>query len=698
MPSYGGWVGKTLRINLSSGAISSENTVEKYKDYVGGAGLGLKVIWDEVPAGTKGMDEGNKIVFATGPCTGTSAPTGGRTSITTIHPLVYPTELVAHSHMGGYWGPELKFAGWDAIIIEGKADRPVWISIVDDKVEIRDASRLWGSGTYRTTAEICNEMGPEAHVAAIGQAGENLVRMSTVCTDYCHSAGGIGAVLGSKNLKAIGVKGSGQINIASDKKAWRDYVKYVETLMGANNNHVVPSTPQRWAEYYSPSTRWTARKGLFWGAANPPVETGECDPHDINSMGYRTMKAIYDLGPLAEKYTVRMGGCHSCPIRCYSYIDVPSVETKYKGPRTAAQTCIGWHGNSVFKMFPDGPKGLTNIEAAVMGKNLADDYGVFCAYGQLQRDFKWCYDKGFIKDKLSKAEYDAIAWDKFEKGNPEFLFDFYRRIAYRDGELGTTLGEGPGRLSARWNLPQEYYDDHDVLYWKMGHTKHHSNEDGGQVGVLINMLSNRDAMNHSIVNFLRNGLPLKVQKAIGAQLWGSEDAVDAAANWTPMNPYKAKFTKWGLVRQLLHDSLTVCNWVYPLIASPLKERNYVGDNGVEAQMYSLATGDQKSTEELDLAGERMVNLFRALTIRDMGTKEMRTKHDTVPAWVFDYPKDKKPFTPGHDKMDRDDIEKAKDLFYTEMGWDVATGAPTRETYERLGMKEIADGLEAKGLL
>lgn len=696
--AYGGWTGKSLRVNLSSGQITTEDTIEKYKEYMGGTGVGYKVLWDEVPAGTKAFDEANKLVFSVGPLTGTGAPCGGRTTITGIFPTVYPTELVGSGHMGGHWGAELKFAGWDNIIVEGKADRPVWLCIQDSKVEIRDAAHLWGNGIYRATAAIAQEMGSDAQVAAIGQAGENMVRMSTILNGNSHSAGGLGGVMGSKNLKAIGIKGTGSVKIAADKAEWREYVRYMLSLLGANNNHVVPSTPQPWAEYYSSGSRWTARKGLYWGAANPPVETGECDPHDLNSIGMRTMKATFDLGPIAERYTVRMGGCHSCPIRCHIQLDVPSVEDKYGVSRYGANTCVGWWGRNVITNYPGGSKGMTSIEAALLGKHLTDDYGLWCNYGLLPRDFNYAFKKGIVKAKLSKEEYDSIAWDKFEAGDPEFLIDFMRRIAFKDGEMGTALGEGSGRLAARWGFEADYYNDSSIAYWKMGHPKHHSPEDSYQTGVLTNMMYNRDAQIHSNANFNRNGLPLKVQKAVAAKMFGSGDAIDSVTNVTPMNRYKAVFAKWGVLRKELHDSLTLCNWMGPWIASPLKERGYEGDNGVEAKLYSLVTGDEKSQEEMDLVAERIFNLHRALTIRDMGTKEMRSQHDTAPDWIFNYPKDKEPFTPGHYKQDRADIEKAKDMFYAELGWDGASGAPTRFTYERLGMKDVADGLEGMGLL
>ncbi len=205
MAKYGGWVGKILRVNLSTGRIWTEDTIEKYKDYLGGTGIGYKVIWDEVPAGTKPFDPDNKIIFGVGPLAGTGAPCNGRTAITTLWPTCWPKALVATGHMGGQFAAELKYAGYDSIVIEGKADHPVWLSIVDKKVEIKDARRLWGQGIRRATIEISQEIGPEAAVAAIGQAGENLVPMSVVMNSYSHSAGGVGGVMGSKNLKAIGV-------------------------------------------------------------------------------------------------------------------------------------------------------------------------------------------------------------------------------------------------------------------------------------------------------------------------------------------------------------------------------------------------------------------------------------------------------------------------------------------------------------
>jgi aldehyde:ferredoxin oxidoreductase len=165
-----------------------------------------------------------------------------------------------------------------------------------------------------------------------------------------------------------------------------------------------------------------------------------------------------------------------------------------------------------------------------------------------------------------------------------------------------------------------------------------------------------------------------------------------------MHPTKARMAKWALLRKELHDSLSLCNWMGPWVASPLKERGYRGDDSIESLLYSLVTGDRKSREEMDLAAERIFLLHRALTIRGMGTREMRAKHDTVPDWVFQDPAGKAPFSKGTNRMDRDDIALAMDLFYEEMGWDKATGAPTPTAYQRVGLADVSRALGEKGLL
>ena len=693
MPKYKGWAGKILRVNLSTGNITTEDT-EKYKEYIGGMGIGYKVMWDEVPEDVGPFDEENKLIFAGGPLTGTGAPCTARTNITSLFPP-NPENLVADSHMGGHFSPEMKYAGYDAIIIEGKASHPVWLRIEDDNVSLENASRLWGQGIFDTTADIAGLMGQEAQVAAIGQAGENQANLSTIMTNGNHSAGGHGGIMGAKNLKAIGIIGTGSVQYAADKEDWVNLNEHVMSIIGANNQHVVPSTPQPWAEYHDSASRWTAQEGLYWGAADEEVETGVCPPEDTNKIGYRTMKAIKDLGSISEDYTVRMGGCQSCPVRCHSHLEVPELE-EYGESRYVANTCMGFWNH--YYVNPNYQTEKDGFLTKTLGAQLADNYGLWFNYGQLGRDLKYLYENNILRQVLPGEEYNDIPWDLYEEGDPAFLKDLYRRLAYQEGEI-SHLTDGAAKLADRWNLGEDYWNNSSVGLWSpMGYPVHHANESNAQVGSLINLIFNRDPMCHSHQNFLGSGLPIKLQKEIAAELWGSKDAIDVPANYTPMNKAKARFAKWSLVRNVLHDSMTVCNWMFPMATSPLKDRNYRGDTTIEAKYFSQATGMKVSEEELDEMGRRILTLHRALTVKQMGTVDMRNKHDQIVDWVYEMDPDKEPFEAGTIKMDREDMKKAKTMLYEELGWDSETGAPTAKTLDELGLSDVKKELASKNLL
>lgn len=397
---YGGWTGKTLRVDLTTGAITTEDTIAKWKDYIGGTGLGYKVLWDEVPPGTKAFDPANKIIFATGPITGTGAPSAGRTSITFISPYTYQNDLPAAGHMGGHFGPEFKYAGWDAIIIQGKAATPVWLQIVDNKVTIEDASQMWGNGTTAATDQICTVMGSTAQVAAIGQVGEMLGRMSCVINDRCHCGGaGSGAVMGSKNLKAIGVIGTGSVPIFTDSASWKKLITYYLSLIGANNNHIVPKSPQPWSQYSDSGSRWSASKGVYWGAAKPELETGYCTafdkplpvdcPSPQNKMGLRTQKGFNDMGISGMNHTVKMNGCHGCPIRCHISTDVDALE-QYDISRYNEETCIGYTPMSgMYNSVPNNTDGTVIMDN--MSANLCNDFGLWTDYGSYSACYGWCW-------------------------------------------------------------------------------------------------------------------------------------------------------------------------------------------------------------------------------------------------------------------------------------------------------------------
>ncbi len=228
------WARKILRINLTSGTVKSEPlNMEWAQKYLGQRGLASKYLIEEVDPKCDPLGPGNKIIYATGPLTGTAASTGGRYSVVTKGPL---TNAIACSNSGGYFGAELKFAGWDMIILEGKSPKPVYISIADDKCEIKDASAIWGTSVWNTEEWIKKEhQDPMLHVASIGLAGENQVYYAAVVNDLHRAAGrsGVGAVMGSKNVKAIAVRGTGGVKVR-DGKAFMTAANAAKKVLQAN--------------------------------------------------------------------------------------------------------------------------------------------------------------------------------------------------------------------------------------------------------------------------------------------------------------------------------------------------------------------------------------------------------------------------------------------------------------------------------
>ncbi len=213
-----GWTGKILRIDLTNGTIKTEPLNMEWADkYLGQRGLASKYLAEEVDPKTDALGPDNKFIFATGPLTGTCASTGGRYSVITKGPL---TGAIACSNSGGYWGAELKFAGWDMVILEGKSPKPVYLTIFDDDVQIRDAGAIWGKSVWDADKWIkSTHQDPMIHVSGIGVAGENEVLYACVVNDLHRAAGrsGVGAVLGSKNVKAVAVRGTGGVSVKDFK-------------------------------------------------------------------------------------------------------------------------------------------------------------------------------------------------------------------------------------------------------------------------------------------------------------------------------------------------------------------------------------------------------------------------------------------------------------------------------------------------
>lgn len=706
--SYG-WAGKILRVNLSTGSITTQPT-DPYKEYIGGMGLANKIMFDEVPAGTDPFSPENKIVFAVGPLTASGVPLAGRTTICSLSTFS-KDHLIVDAHCGGMLGAKIKLAGYDAIVVEGASSKPVYLNIKNDQVSIKDAAGVWGLGTRAATEALCRKESVQACVAAIGPSGENLTPYSCIINSRNHSAGaGTGAVMGSKMLKALVVEGDGSVNV-KDPQTVADLSDYMlREIVGSNNNHVVPSTQQEWAEYFDKGSRWTAQKGLTWALAEGgPIDTGEPKPGEINTVGYRCMKAFKDEGPEAEKYTIKMDGCHSCPIHCYSDLRVPASAAN-GGYEITGNTCVPNFPftNYMIKILGDN----TSVEAGsedaliwdqVFGSTM-DDLGLWCNYGQIYRDIAHCYATGLLQKVLPPEEYAEINWEGFKNNDPSMVPPLLAKIAANDSEIAY-IGHGPIVWTERWNDPDWWNTPASTLINVRGWPVHHAHECFGQVGLLYNMVFNRDDMIHSAVNFQGCGLPFELKQQIAAEVWGDASAIDPDKNYTPMNEYKANFAWWSIVTDVLHDSLTLCNWVWPMTMSPTKARDYRGDLDLEAKFMKAVTGEDVTTEDLYKMGAKITTLQRANTARgmvgangQMGTNDFRNVHDVVTEWPFTMDPDIEVFTEGTNKMDKEDFQTALTMMYECFGWDPELGCPTAECLDYYDMPDVKEDLAALGLL
>ncbi|HUU64524.1 MAG TPA: aldehyde ferredoxin oxidoreductase N-terminal domain-containing protein, partial [Dehalococcoidales bacterium] len=263
---YGGYIGQLLRVNLTSKGITKEPLREDWaRDFVGGVGLSARILYDELPPKVDPLGSENKLVMMTGPVNGTMIPAASRSSVCAKSPY---TGSFFHSIFGGFLGPELKFAGYDGLIIEGQASRPVYLWIDDDKVEIRDAGHLWGKDPFKTQEVLRKEIGDEeVHIATIGLAGEEKAPYAMILCDIrAVGRGGMGAVMGSKKLKAIVIRGTGGVTVPNVLKVYNTAIKL---------NELITTTPavQGLSQYGTPRNVAAMNEGGILPTRNWQTET-----------------------------------------------------------------------------------------------------------------------------------------------------------------------------------------------------------------------------------------------------------------------------------------------------------------------------------------------------------------------------------------------------------------------------------------
>ena len=651
----GGWAGKILRVDLGSGEIRTESSVGYGQRYIGARGIAARIAWDEIPPGVGAFDPENRLMIGVGPLTGTSAPNSGRTTICTLSPQAYPNEWFSRSSIGGFWGPALKYAGYDMIVVQGESTSPVYLWIDDDRVELRDAKALWGQGILATQRRLAEKHGSDVRTLAIGPAGESRCRIAIVATGTGSAAGqgGFGAVMGSKRIKAVAVRGTGGVPIAHP-------------------------------EAFSDCTLAIAEAARY---DRPQIRTD--DPEKDRKFGGRFMACSQQCAS------------ENCYL-CHSYRNVPGVvypEREYGG----LVACVSAAFSGAPDTFYDWRIGFqAGFELARISQDLGLNHWdlIIGMVPWLRR----CHQEGELPDLDGRA---------FDLDSPHFWDALFRKIVDREG-IGAALAEGSARAARILGLGEEYLSDYYAAWGFAGHWD--GRGDRGNIIIfpywLVTALQwamdTRDPMasghgyaqNIMVYSPLRNpesGLDWEALADVGARVYGSRQATH------PLSRYedKAYPAVWHGHRSVMKDSLTLDDQIYPLIYSRRTPDHVSRAGGMEGpsyeyHMFRLATGMQISETEFQQMAERVFNLERALQVRNWQRsrcvdEEVIPYFERIENWV-------NPLIGEKEKMDRREFSALLDEYYQLRGWDIETGWPTRAKLEELDLADVADQLAEGGFL
>ena len=420
-----GWTGKILRVNLTKGDYIVEDLdLNLAKKFIGGRGLASKMLFDEIDPTIDPLSPDNKLIFVTGPATG-AALGGGRYMVVTKSPL---TGTIGTANAGGGFGPALKFAGYDLIIFEGRSEKPVYLSLDDDVVEIKSARHLWGRTTNDTEDMIRDEIGDywkarETYIACIGPAGEKLVRLAAIINDKHRAAGrgGLGAVMGSKNLKAITVRGTKAITIADNGSFREGFLWVLDSIM----------------------------KNAATNQANPASYGGEGTPRVINMSHKLGILPVNNFqgGVFAEAAKIngealrstllkKKAGCYACPMSCGRLTEVTASGFEGEGGGPEYET-ICLFGSSC---------GNTNLASIAKASYLCNELGMDTIdMGGAIACAMELFERGFLTKKEIGFELNF--------GNAEAMVELVRQTGLRQG-FGDILAEGGYRMAERYGHPE----------------------------------------------------------------------------------------------------------------------------------------------------------------------------------------------------------------------------------------------------
>jgi len=620
----GGYTGKVLRVNLTEQSSKVEELPEETaKDFIGGAGFGIKYLFDEVKGGTDPLGPDNKLIFASGPFSGTTIPCASRMAVTAKSPL---TGAVGMALTGGYFPVELKFAGYDALIIEGKAETPTYVWIKDGEVKFRSAKKLWGMKTTDTQQIIKNELHDQnIRIACIGPAGENQIKIASIINEW-RAVGrkGLGAVMGSKNLKAIAIRGSGEVPVADKDK--------LKTARGEMTK-AMKESPVLYPNFSKIGTPMvvdhTCAIGIF--PTKNFTATGEYNP--VDKIGVE-VQMTRNVGSEA---------CYGCPVGC----------SQLKLAKTGPYAGILTEGPEFETMYAyGGVTGVENIDAIIAADRLADELGFDTLSSGVTIAFAMeLYEKGI----LSKEDTGGL---ELNFGNHEAMNTILKLMAYREG-IGDLLADGSKAAAERIGKGSEKYAMHvkglELPAYDVRGAKAHG----------LNYATSFTGADHC------RGYAF--QEIFGIPVPHEVDRFTAEG--------KGKLTKWNQdIRTATTDAPTMCAFLLDMAVVGIAAEN-------TAALMEAVTGLTYTPDDILQVGERINNLAHAFNVREGFTRA----DDTLPERLLTEPL-KGGASKGH-FISKEELKHMLDEYYSERGWDIETGAPTREKLEELGLGYVADQLK-----
>jgi aldehyde:ferredoxin oxidoreductase len=618
MHSYGGTI---LRVDLTEGTVHRQPTEEGLaRAFLGGRGLNVKRLWDELPAHTDGMAPENLLVFGVGPLVGTTFPGGARFNVTAMSPQ---TGILGDSNAGGFFAPELKFAGYDQVIVRGRAAHPVYLWIRDGVVELRDARGLWGKDIWDTTAAIRQELGDRnVQVAAIGPGAENGVRFAGVFVNLNRPAArtGMGTVMASKNLKAVAVRGTGFVSVADMDR----FGEIIERLDEAIYGHPEYEIRRRLG-----TTKLIKALDSIGGLPTRHFQQGRFEAAEVVSG-----EAIEAL------YKIKSKACFACTIPCSRFlvVDDPRFpDLRIEGPEY--EPLAGFTARV----------GNDDLALGLKCVDLANRYGLDAI--SLSEVISWsmeCHERGLLSS--DEADGLALTW-----GNGETILALIHKVAHREG-FGDLLADGVVRAAERLGRGSAEYALHgkglEVFQADVRTVKAYG---------LGNAVSSRGA------DHLRSEpwFEFSNDPEEGIRRYGIAETA-----------FRLEYKGKGLVVKhfeemaAISDAIGVCKNTY----NNMEVLDWEGT----AELLRAATGWDITGDQVQQIGERIVNLERLFIAREGITR----KDDVLPRRFLKEPLSEESGPSAGAVLE---LEPMLDEYYRARGWDVESGLPTREKLEELGL-------------